>query len=54
MARNEGEEERWIHGEIVVRYNERQIKAEPEDVLWFAYLDMWIWWSISKGVRQSC
>ena len=32
----EDEQERWIHGEIVVRYDARQIEGKPDDVLWFA------------------
>jgi hypothetical protein len=44
IARGEGEEERWIHGEVVVRYDARQVKGKPDDVLWFArdprYVDL--------------
>ena len=55
IAHGEDEEERWIHGEIVVRYNEWQIKAKPDDALWFAqdrrYIDRS---STSRDVRRSC
>lgn len=44
IARGEGEEERWIHGEVVVRYDARQIEGKPDDLLWFVrdprYLDL--------------
>ena len=44
IARSEGEEERWIHGEVVVRYDASQVENKPDDVLWFVrdprYVDL--------------
>jgi hypothetical protein len=44
IARGEDEEERWVHGEVVVRYDARQVKGKPDDVLWFVrdprYVDL--------------
>jgi hypothetical protein len=44
IARGEGEEEQWIHGEVVVRYDARQVEGKPGDLLWFVrdprYLDL--------------
>jgi hypothetical protein len=44
IARGEVEEEQWIHGEVVVRYDARQVKGKPDDVLWFVrdprYVDL--------------
>ena len=44
IARGENKEERWIHGEVVVRYDARQVEGKPDDLLWFVrdprYLDL--------------
>ena len=44
IARGEGEVERWIHGEVVVRYGARQVEGKPDDLLWFVrdarYVDL--------------
>jgi predicted transcriptional regulator len=36
ITRTEREEERWIHGEVVVRYKADEVEAKPDDVIWFA------------------
>jgi hypothetical protein len=36
ITRGEWEEERWIHGEVVVRYKVDEVEAKPDDVIWFA------------------
>ena len=36
IKRGEQEEERWIHGEVVVKYKSHQIDAKLDELAWFA------------------